>query len=92
MSGPSDDPALRTSARHNSPLSALSPLLTHARLVAAGIGCGWQGGAREDGDWDVAAVLVYARELDSTEIAAVEGYLSQTFGIPMRRTPQPLGE
>ena len=60
------------------------PLTTAVLTPHTGIGCGWQLGMWDDGDWDVAAVLVYARELKLSEVEAVEAYLSKTFGILLR--------
>ena len=45
------------------------------------INCGWSGG--EFSDWALAVLIVFNRELTTSEIQNVEGYLSSTYGLPL---------
>ena len=41
------------------------------------------------GDFSVASVIVYDRELSLQEVEAMEDYLSATYAIPLQRPAQP---
>lgn len=41
-------------------------------------------------DWAMAALLIYRRELNDSEVLRVEDYLSSTYGIPVGRLPWPM--
>ena len=45
------------------------------------INCGYN--SAELSDWAVAAVYVYNRELNDSEIVSVERHLSSVFGVPL---------
>lgn len=45
--------------------------------------------AGEQSDWAAFLFIVYNRELNTSEIIAVEDYISSTYAIPLRRPAQP---
>ena len=45
------------------------------------INCGVSGSSDELSDWGVGVVVVYSRELNDTEIAAMEAHLAGAYGV-----------